>query len=67
MADLQIDIEPEYPLEALVPGEQGEAAEDKWWAEVLLWGRDHQARLQRICAWAVDLGMEVPDDYCEPS
>jgi hypothetical protein len=62
---LQPTTEPPYPDEALQPGPAGEAAEDAWWNSVLLWGRDEHGKVERICKWAVDLGLEVPDGFCD--
>jgi hypothetical protein len=64
VADLKVDKEPEYPLAALMPDEAGRKAEEEWLAKVLIWGRTHHDRVQRICRWAVDLKLEVPDGYC---
>ena len=64
-ADLKASPEPEYPIAALEAGPVGEAAERAWWNEVLLWGRDHHAKVQRVCRWAVDMGFEAPPDYCD--
>src|SRR5207244_2779750 len=38
VADLKVDAEPVYPVEALAPGSAGEQAERKWWNEVITWG-----------------------------
>jgi hypothetical protein len=62
---LQPTIEPAYPDEALQPGPAGEVAEDTWWNSVLLWGRGEHDKVERICKWAVDLGLEVPDGFCD--
>lgn len=64
-ADLQPDKEPEYPIEALSPGEAGAAAEKAWWNSVLLWGRNHHDKVARVCKWAVDLGYKLPAGYCD--
>lgn len=64
VADLQIVEEPGYPVEAVQPGEAGKAAEDAWWNDVLLWGRDHRDKLARVCKWSADLGYEVPAGWC---
>lgn len=66
-ADLQVAPEPPYPEAALVPGEAGQAAEDQWRDEMLIWGRGNAARLARVCRWAVRLGLEVPPGYCGPA
>lgn len=63
-ADLKVDAEPAYPLTALQPGAAGEKAEDKWWTDVLAWGRVHHDRVKRICRWSRDLGLVLPDGYC---
>jgi len=60
VADIQVVAEPEYPVEALADP----AVEAAWWNDVLLWGRDHQNKLSRVCKWAVDLKYEVPDGWC---
>lgn len=65
-ADLQAAAEPTYPVEALTPGPAGEAAERAWWNSMLLWGRGEQAKVQRICKWSIDLGLDAPADFCEP-
>lgn len=64
LADLKVDKEPAYPEAALLPGDAGKAAEDAWWNSVLLWGREHHDRVARICTWARDLKMKMPDGYC---
>lgn len=64
VADLSPAIEPPYPAAALQPGQAGEDAEAAWWNRILLWGRGEHAKVARICKWAVDLGLEVPKDYC---
>lgn len=64
VADLKVDPEPPYPITALAPGQEGEDAERKWWNDVLLWGRTHQARVARVCKWARDLKLELPVGYC---
>ena len=62
--DLRVEREPPYPVEALSPGPVGAKAEDKWWMEVLAWGRAHHDRLRRVCRWSRDMGLELPDGYC---
>ena len=62
--DLRASAEPGYPAAALEQGLAGEAAERLWWNEVLLWGRDNEDRVHRICKWAVDLGFKAPPGYC---
>jgi hypothetical protein len=47
-----------------LPGAAGEAAERQWWNDVLVWGRAHHDRLARVCAWAADLGYDLPKGYC---
>lgn len=64
-ADLRPAAEPAYPVEALEPGEAGEAAEKAWWNDVLLWGRGEHGKVVRICNWARDLGFETPAGYCD--
>ena len=64
VADLKVDPEPPYPEAALEPGDAGKAAEDKWWNDVLIWGRVHHDRVQRICQWARELKMDVSGEYC---
>ena len=64
VADMKVDPEPEYPLAALEPGEAGTAAERAWWNQVLLWGRTHHDRVQRICGWARELKAPVPEGPC---
>lgn len=64
VADLAVAPEPVYPEAALQPGPDGEAAERAWWNDVLVWGRAHHDRLARVCNWAHDLGMKLPDGYC---
>lgn len=63
-ADLKPQPEPEYPIEALQEGETGAKAEDAWQDRILIWGRTGWAQNRRVCQWAVDLGMKVPDGYC---
>lgn len=65
VADLQPSAEPEYPIEALAPGEAGAAAEKAWWNSILIWGRAHHDKVVRICQWAQDMKFEVPADYCK--
>lgn len=64
-ADLRPAAEPAYPVEALEPGEAGEAAEKSWWNAVLLWGRGEHGKVARICNWARDLGFSTPAGYCD--
>ncbi|QHN69454.1 putative Rz1 protein [Sphingomonas phage vB_StuS_MMDA13] len=64
VTDLQVDPEPPYPVEALEPGEAGAEAERKWHDEILAWGRKGWRQNARVCRWAVDLGLEVPQGYC---
>lgn len=59
-------MEPPYPDAALQPGDAGRLAEEAWWQEVLIWGRNEQAGRVRICRWALELGFEAPDDFCTP-
>ena len=66
-ADLRPVAEPAYPVEALQPGEAGRIAEERWWNEVLAWGRSEHAARKRICQWALDLGYEAPADFCTPT
>lgn len=58
-----------YPAEALQPGDAGAAAEDAWWNEVLIWGRDNHGKVKRICGWADDLGRKhkqpLPEGWCK--
>lgn len=65
-ADLQPAVEPVYPIEALTD----EAVEDKWWNDVLLWGRGEHDKVKRICDWAAVLGreykQELPKEWCSP-
>lgn len=65
-ADLKADPEPPYPEAALQPGEAGAKAEEAWFNDVLAWGRTHHARVARICGWARDLKMPLPQGYCGP-
>ena len=64
VADVRVDPEPSYPIDALKPGAVGEKAEARWWSDVLGWGRIHHDRVKRICIWSRDLGLEVPAGYC---
>jgi hypothetical protein len=63
-ADLKQEAEPEFPLAALEPGEEGVKAENAWRDKVLIWGRRGWQQNRRVCQWAVDLGMSVPTGYC---
>ncbi len=63
-ADLKVDPEPAYPTEALVDGEEGSKAEAAWISKMLIWGRTHHDRVQRICRWAVELKAPVPPGTC---
>lgn len=65
MDDLRPRAEPAYPVAALEPGPAGQLAEEQWWKDVLTWGRSEHADKVRICKWAVDLGLDVPQGYCE--
>ena len=65
-ADIQPAPEPPYPEAALDPGPVGEAAEKAWWNSVLLWGRGEHSKVVRVCNWARDLKMEIPEGYCGP-
>lgn len=64
VADLKQQPEPAYPIEALHEGEEGAKAEDAWQDRILIWGRTGWAQNRRVCQWAVELGMKVPDGYC---
>ena len=64
VADLKQQDEPVYPIEALHEGEAGAKAEKQWNDRILIWGRTGWAQNRRVCQWAVDLGMKVPDGYC---
>lgn len=64
VSDLKREIEPEYPIEALVPGEEGQKVEDAWRDKILMWGRRGWNQNARVCKWAVDLGLKVPEGYC---
>src|SRR5574338_1235006 len=66
VADLQPAVEPAYPDAALEPGPAGEAAEKAWWNSVLIWGRGEHSKVVRVCNWARDLKMPLPDGYCAP-
>ena len=66
VADLKVDPEPPYPLAALLPGEEGARAEEDWNKQVLIWGRGHRDRVQRICRRSQRLGLALPEGYCEP-
>jgi len=57
--------EPAFPIAALDPTPDGKAAEDAWWNSILLWGRDHHDKVERICKWSVDLGHKVPTGTCD--
>lgn len=59
-ADLQPAVEPPYPDEALGSA----AAERVWWNSLLIWGRGEHAKVVRVCNWARDLKMPLPDGYC---
>ena len=70
--DLKVDDEPAYPVAALdacptnlrsdpCPAEQ---AERQWWNAMVDWGRSHRDKVARICGWARDLKMPLPDGYC---
>lgn len=61
-ADLQPLPEPIYPEAAL----DNEEVERAWWNSVLIWGRGEHSKVVRICNWARDLKLELPDDYCSP-
>ena len=63
--DLTTEPEPVYPVAALIPGEQGQKAEDDWWKDVLIWGRGGWDKVGRICDWAVLLGKELPAGSCD--
>jgi hypothetical protein len=63
-SDLAQEAEPPYPVEALQPGEEGRKAEEAWNARILIWGRRGWAQNARVCRWAVDLGLKVPEGYC---
>lgn len=60
VADIKVEAEPAYPEAALTDP----AAEDLWWNDVLLWGRDNRDKVARICKWAKDLGNDVPAGWC---
>lgn len=57
VADLQVQTEPQFPIEALDPGETGARAEHDWNDAVLLWGREGWQQVGRICRWAERNGM----------
>ena len=59
-ADLQVDQEPQYPIEAL----SDPAAEEAWANDVLMWGRTHHDRLARVCGYFRDLKMPLPPGHC---
>lgn len=62
LADLQPAVEPAYPDAALTD----EAVERAWWNSVLIWGRGEHSKVVRVCNWAHDLKMPLPDGYCAP-
>lgn len=62
LADLQPSAEPAYPDAAL----ENEAVEKAWWNSVLIWGRGEHSKVVRVCNWAKDLKMPLPDGYCAP-
>lgn len=62
LADLQPAVEPAYPDAAL----DSEAVERAWWNSVLIWGRGEHSKVVRVCNWAKDLKMPLPDGYCAP-
>ena len=64
VADLKQEPEPAYPEAALEEGEAGARAEKEWNDKILIWGRRGWAQNQRVCQWAVDLGLKVPTGYC---
>lgn len=47
-----------------MPGDEGRKAEEAWTNKMLIWGRTHQLRVQRICRYAVELKLKVPEGYC---
>lgn len=59
-ADLSVEAEPSYPLQAFDSDEEvAEAAEDRWNDEILLWGRRGWDQVARICRWAEGHGAKV--------
>jgi hypothetical protein len=64
VADIKPAVEPAYPVEALQPGPDGQAAEQAWWNLELIWGRGEHDKVVRICHWAQDLKMPLPAGYC---
>ncbi len=54
-ADLRVQAEPAYPVEALTD----EAAERRWNDEILLWGREGWRQVGRLCWWAKGMGMDI--------
>ena len=64
VADLQVDQEPQYPIEALQDTEEGRKAEEAWNNAILLWGRTHHDRLARVCGYFRDLKVALPTGHC---
>lgn len=54
-ADLKVQAEPAYPVEALTDAD----AERRWNDAVLIWGRDGWRQVGRLCQWAKDMGLAV--------
>lgn len=71
-ADLAVEAEPAYPVEALEVDDSLQstpaaiAAENAWDDEVLIWGRRGWAAVGRLCRWAEDLGMKDIDCPAPP-
>lgn len=69
-ADLAVEAEPAYPVEALEVDDSLQStaaaidAENAWDDAVLIWGRSGWAAVGRVCRWAESLGMKGID--CPP-
>ena len=63
-SDLKPEAEPPFPVEALGDGPEADAAEDRWWNDVLAWGRMGWGNVRRTCEWAETMGKELPDGWC---
>jgi hypothetical protein len=55
VADLKVQPEPAYPVEALTDAD----AERRWNDAVLIWGRDGWRQVGRLCRWANGMGATV--------
>ncbi|WP_343347690.1 hypothetical protein WJT74_05240 [Sphingomicrobium sp. XHP0239] len=56
-ADLAVEPEPPYPIQAITAPteEERQDAEDAWDDEVRVWGGRGWAQVARLCRWAVDV------------